>query len=65
MTEPARGLTPQTAAVVDSIVAGTQSGSRAPALIAAVVRGGEVAHVSAAGDTPLPHRDLQFRLGWC
>ncbi len=63
MTVPARGLTPQTAKVVDSIVTGAQAGSRAPALIAAVIRGGEVAYVSAAGGTPMPHRDLQFRLG--
>ena len=63
MTVPARGLTPQTAQVVDATVAGAQAGSRAPALIAAVIRGGQVAHVSAAGDSPLPDRDLQFRLG--
>jgi CubicO group peptidase (beta-lactamase class C family) len=63
VTVPEQGLTPQTAEVVDSIVAGAQAGSRAPALIAGVIRCGEVAHVSAAGDSPLPHRDLQFRLG--
>jgi len=63
LTVPARGLTPQTAQVVDATVAGAQAGSRAPALIAAVIRGGQVAHVSAAGDSPLPDRDLQFRLG--
>jgi CubicO group peptidase (beta-lactamase class C family) len=56
-------LAPPTIDRVDEIVRRTQADCRAPALIAAIVRDGAVAHVSAAGDRPVPHRDLQFRLG--
>jgi len=48
---------------VDELVARAQADCRAPSLIAGVVRGGALVHVSAAGETPAPDRDLQFRLG--
>src|SRR5215510_5517342 len=48
---------------VDEIVARTQSSARTPSLIAAVVRGGAVVHVAGAGDTPVPDRDTQYRIG--
>lgn len=61
LTPPA--LTPQTRAAVDDLIRRTQAGSQAPSLIAGVVRGGVVAHVSGAGETPAPDRGLQYRLG--
>jgi len=48
---------------VDEIVTRTQATSRAPSLVAAVVRAGEIAHYCAAGTTPTPSPDLQYRLG--
>jgi Beta-lactamase class C and other penicillin binding proteins len=41
----------------------TQATSRAPSLVAAVIRGGRIAHCCAAGTTPTPALDLQYRLG--
>ncbi len=52
-----------TTAKLDDLVARVQADSRAPSLIAAVVRDGAIAHISAAGEVPAPHRDLQYRLG--
>lgn len=57
------GLSLQTMAKVDDIVARTQADSRAPSLIAAVVRDGTIAHVSGAGTVPVPDRDIQYRIG--
>jgi CubicO group peptidase (beta-lactamase class C family) len=48
---------------VDDVVARAQAHGRAPSLIAAIVRDGTVVHVSRAGETPVPHRDTQFRIG--
>jgi CubicO group peptidase (beta-lactamase class C family) len=48
---------------VDELVAQAQAVGRTPSLIAAVIRGGGVAHVSAAGETPVPDRDTQYRIG--
>ena len=56
-------LSLQTVRQVDEIVARTQLQGRAPSVIAAVVRGGQVVHVSAAGAHPVPGRDTQFRIG--
>lgn len=56
-------LSLQSVRQVDEIVARAQSAGRAPSVIAAVVRGGVVAHVSAAGETPVPSRDTQYRIG--
>src|SRR5262249_47309550 len=56
-------LSLQTVRHVDEIVARTQVAGRAPSVIAAVVRGGQVAYVSAAGETPVPGRDTQYRIG--
>jgi CubicO group peptidase (beta-lactamase class C family) len=54
-------LLPQTALVVDGMVAAAQARGRAPSLVAAVFRDGEVEHVAAAGEPAGP--DTQFRLG--
>ena len=48
---------------IDDIVKRAQARCRTPSLIAAVVRDGMIAHVSAAGETPVPERDLQYRIG--
>jgi CubicO group peptidase (beta-lactamase class C family) len=56
-------LSLQTVRRVDEIVADAQAGGRTPTIIAAVVRDGTVAHVTSAGDTPVPDRDTQFRIG--
>jgi CubicO group peptidase (beta-lactamase class C family) len=63
MTEPGSAISQQTASDVDELVARCQAESRAPALVTAVVRDGAIAHVSGFGEHPVPHRDLQFRLG--
>jgi CubicO group peptidase (beta-lactamase class C family) len=56
-------LTTRTVASFDDVVASTQAGSRAPSLIAGVVRGGALVHVATAGQTPRPDRDTQYRIG--
>jgi CubicO group peptidase (beta-lactamase class C family) len=56
-------LSLQTVRHVDEIVARTQFTGRAPSVIAGVVRGGQVAYVSAAGENPVPGRDTQYRIG--
>jgi CubicO group peptidase (beta-lactamase class C family) len=48
---------------IDDIVKRAQARSRTPSLIAGVVRDGMLAQVSAAGETPVPERDLQYRIG--
>jgi CubicO group peptidase (beta-lactamase class C family) len=48
---------------IDDIVIRAQSQGRAPSLIAAVIRDGMIAHVCGAGETPVPARDLQYRIG--
>src|SRR3954447_5790714 len=53
----------QTVHRVDEIVSHAQAAGRAPSLVAAVVRDGLVAHVSAAGEVPVPDRDTQYRIG--
>ena len=55
------GLRPETARAVDAVVARTQARGRVPSLVAAVVRGGGVAHLAAAG-APVG-RSHQFRIG--
>jgi CubicO group peptidase (beta-lactamase class C family) len=54
---------PETAIVVDAIVARTQAGGRVPSLVAAVVRDGVLAHFSGAGHLPQPDPDIQYRIG--
>ena len=56
-------ITTPTRERVDEIVTRTQATSRAPSLVAAVIRGGRIAHCCAAGTTPTPALDLQYRLG--
>ena len=56
-------LSLQTVRHVDEIVARTQVTGRAPSVIAGVVRGGQIAYVSAAGENPVPGRDTQYRIG--
>ncbi len=41
----------------------TQSRGRVPSLVAAVRQGAGPVQVSAAGSTPVPHPDLQYRIG--
>ncbi len=48
---------------VDEIIKRAQATGRAPSVIAGVVRDGVLAHVTAAGETPVPERDLQYRIG--
>ncbi len=48
---------------VDELVARTQADGRVPSVIAAVVRDGTVAHVTAAGEVPSADRDTQYRIG--
>jgi CubicO group peptidase (beta-lactamase class C family) len=48
---------------IEALVAQAQAESRAPSLIAAVIRDGLVAHVAAAGTNPVPARDTQYRIG--
>ncbi len=48
---------------VDEALARIQAETRAPSLIAAVVRDGALRHVSAAGSRPTPGTGLQYRLG--
>jgi CubicO group peptidase (beta-lactamase class C family) len=48
---------------VDEIVARTQADCRAPSVVAGVLRGGELVHVSRAGQTPAPDADTQYRIG--
>lgn len=63
-TGPASGLLPGTRRAVDQQVAAAQATGRVPALVAAVVRGGALAHVAAAGDgVPDPVEQVQFRIG--
>jgi CubicO group peptidase (beta-lactamase class C family) len=56
-------LAPHTVNQVDDLVKRAQADGRAPSLIAAVIRDGMIAHVCGAGETPVPGRDLQFRIG--
>ncbi len=63
MTERAPAISQQTVSHVNEIVARSQAECRAPALVAAVVRDGGTAHISGFGEHPVPHGDLQFRLG--
>jgi CubicO group peptidase (beta-lactamase class C family) len=56
-------LSLQTTNRVDDIVATTQITGRAPSVVAAVVRDGSIAHVVGAGEHPVPHRDVQYRIG--
>jgi CubicO group peptidase (beta-lactamase class C family) len=56
-------LSLQSVRQVDEIVARAQIQGRAPSVIAAVIRGGQIAHVSAAGEYPVPGRDTQYRIG--
>lgn len=48
---------------IDDLVARTQAGGQAPALIAGVIRRGTLAHVAAAGVNPPPHAGTQSRIG--
>jgi CubicO group peptidase (beta-lactamase class C family) len=56
-------LLPETTRRVDEIVATAQATGRVPSLVAGVVRDGELAHVSGAGELPRPDPDTQYRIG--
>jgi CubicO group peptidase (beta-lactamase class C family) len=63
---PIAPLLPATVRRFDDIVASTQSTSRVPSLVAAVVRDGEMVHFTCAGGhggESEPHADTQFRIG--
>ncbi|MFY1637803.1 serine hydrolase domain-containing protein [Solwaraspora sp. WMMB335] len=49
--------------MIDTAVAQTQASGHVPSLILGVLRRGRLAHVAAAGDQPVPHPDLQYRIG--
>jgi CubicO group peptidase (beta-lactamase class C family) len=56
-------LLPETAREVDEIVARTQASGRVPSVVAAVVRDGQLAHFTGAGQQPPPDPDMQYRIG--
>ena len=56
-------LLPDTEARIDELVRAAQAEGRAPSLILGVVRDGDLAYVSAAGETPEPTPDTQYRIG--
>ncbi|MEE6311758.1 serine hydrolase domain-containing protein [Plantactinospora veratri] len=69
---PETGLPPETARRIDALVAQTQATGRAPSLILGVLRapaatgtapGSGLVHVAAAGETPPPDPDIQYRIG--
>jgi CubicO group peptidase (beta-lactamase class C family) len=60
---PESGLLPDTTRRIDALVAQAQATGRTPSLIIGVLRDGEVAHVAAAGQTPEPDPDTQYRIG--
>jgi len=63
MRQPVVPLHESTRRRIDAVVAGAQAAGRAPSVVAAVLRGGGAAHLSSAGLTPVPHADLQYRIG--
>src|SRR5256714_8125293 len=48
---------------IDRIVATAQATGRVPALVAAIVRDGSLAHFTGAGELPPPDPDTQYRIG--
>ncbi|MEV0838142.1 serine hydrolase domain-containing protein [Actinocatenispora sera] len=56
-------IRPGTVAQVDAAVTAAQAAGRVPSLIAGVVRDGALVHVAAAGETPTPTADTQYRIG--
>ncbi|HEX6869596.1 MAG TPA: serine hydrolase domain-containing protein [Micromonosporaceae bacterium] len=56
-------LAPQTVTEIDTIVATAQATGRVPSIVAAVVRGGVVAHTAGAGGLPAPDPGTQYRIG--
>jgi CubicO group peptidase (beta-lactamase class C family) len=56
-------LLPDTVRLLDEAVATAQATGRVPSLVAGVVREGELAHVTGAGDLPRPDADTQYRIG--
>ncbi len=59
----APALLPTTARALLARTARAQRDSRAPGLVAGVVRDGGLAWSAARGDVAAPHRDVQHRLG--
>jgi CubicO group peptidase (beta-lactamase class C family) len=56
-------MLPETIRRIDGIVAGAQATGRAPSLVAGIVRGGALVHVTGAGEVPPPDPDMQYRIG--
>lgn len=63
MPSETTALRVETTARIDTIVAEAQAAGRVPSLVAGVVRDGRLAHLAAAGDTPAPGPDTQYRIG--
>ncbi|MFD0970941.1 serine hydrolase domain-containing protein [Plantactinospora endophytica] len=69
---PESGLLPETTRRIDALVAQAQAAGRAPSLVLGVLRTptgaarattGGLVHVAAAGETPTPDPDVQYRIG--
>jgi CubicO group peptidase (beta-lactamase class C family) len=56
-------LSAQTAVRIDDMVTAAQARGRMPSVILGMVRDGRLAYVSAAGGTPEPTPDTQYRIG--
>ncbi len=56
-------MLPETIRRIDEILARAQATGRVPALVAAVVRDGRLAHFTGAGELPPPDPDTQYRIG--
>src|SRR5438270_3868969 len=48
---------------IDRIVAAAQATGRVPSVVASIVRDGEPAHFTGAGELPPPDPDTQYRIG--
>ena len=56
-------LLPETTHRVDQAIRDAQATGRVPSLVAAVVRDGDLVHVTGAGDLPTTNPDMQYRIG--
>lgn len=63
MSQPCAPLLPETVGHLDALVAEAQSVGRVPSLVAGVVRGGRLAHLTGAGELPAPDAGTQYRIG--
>jgi CubicO group peptidase (beta-lactamase class C family) len=56
-------LQPQTVHRLDELVATAQAQGRVPSLAVGIVSDGALAHLSTAGELPVPEPDTQYRIG--